>query len=321
LITEKKEKNELMTKYHDNPLLGGHCGQKRLLKKLKSAYRWRNMSRDVANYVRKCHKCKINKAKIKHREPMIITPTPQQAFDIVCIDTIGPFQKSNRGYSYAVTIQCELTKYIVIIPILNKEAVTVAKAIVGHFILIYGPMKEIRTDMGLEYKNELISNISKLLSIKHSISTAYHSQTIGGCERNHRVFNEYVRMYINESLTDWDTWTAYYGFCYNTTPSSYHNYTPFELVFGRNVNIPGTLMGSSIDPLYNLDAYDQEVRYRLQVAHKRAKEQLEKTKRERKVEYDVGTDELILQHGDLVTLTNENRSVCLSVVNKGILFS
>lgn len=73
-------------------------------------------------------------------------------------------------------------------------------------------MKEIRTDMGTEYKNQVFENLTKLLKIDHKISTAYHSQSIGGCERNHRVLNEYMRMYINESKTDWSTWSQYYAF-------------------------------------------------------------------------------------------------------------
>jgi hypothetical protein len=45
-------------------------------------------------------------------------------------------------------MECELTKYLVTVPIPNKEAKTVASAIFENFILVYGPMKEIRTDMG-----------------------------------------------------------------------------------------------------------------------------------------------------------------------------
>lgn len=307
IITSNAKKDELIEKFHNDPLYGGHCGQKRLLKKLKSSYTWKHMSRDVANFCKKCHKCQVNKATARHMEPFVLTPTPQKAFDIVCIDTIGPFQKSNLGNVYAVTIQCELTKYVVIQPIPNKEASTVAKAIFENFILIYGPMREIRTDLGTEYKNELFQNISKLLNISHNMSTAYHSQTIGGCERNHRVLNEFMRMYVNESGTDWDVWTRFFSFCYNTTPSTYHNYTPFELVFGRKVNIPENLTGSCVDPLYNIDAYDQEIRYRLQSAHKRAKEYLEKAKRSRKILCDRKSKDLLIKSGDLVLITNEGR--------------
>lgn len=84
----------------------------------------------------------------------MITHALQRAFDIICIDTIGHLPKSVQGNMYAVTIQCELSKYIVIIPITCKDAKPVARAIFENFVLMYGPMKEICTDMGNEYKTK-----------------------------------------------------------------------------------------------------------------------------------------------------------------------
>lgn len=307
LIKDNDEKLNLIKQFHDDPMLGGHCGQKRLLKKLRSFYLWKNMSRDIAKYVRQCHKCQVNKAAVKHIEPLTLTPTPQKAFDIVCIDTIGPLQKSNHNNCYAVTLQCELTKYIVILPIPNKEASTVARAIFEKFILVYGPIKEVRTDLGTEYKNKIFESLAKMLNTPHKTSTAYHSQSIGGCERNHRVLNEFMRMYIDQAHTDWDIWTNYYTFCYNTTPSTYHNYTPFELVFGKRADLPEIFNGSRVDPLYNLESYDQEFRFRLQLAQNKARDFLEKTKQKRKLYYDQQTSRLQISPGDFVLITNEDR--------------
>lgn len=306
IITNKNEKQKLIETFHENPVSGGHSGQKRLLKKLRLKYRWKGMSRDVANFIKSCELCQFNKKKVKHVEPMVITPTPQSAFDITAIDTIGPFLRSSQGNSYAVTIQCELSKYIVVIPIPNKEARTVAKAIVEHFILIYGNMKEIRTDLGTEYKNQIFEELTKLLKIEHKTSTPYHSQTIGCCERNHRVLNEYLRMYINEFKTDWDEWIKYYCYCYNTTPSSYHNYAPFELVFGKKPDL--SVSTNSIDPVYNIDLYYQEIRYRLQIAHNKCQKLIEKIKNERKSDYDKMASHIDLKKGDLIMISNENRS-------------
>lgn len=168
-------------------------------------------------------------------------------------------------------------------------------------------MREIRTDMGTEYKNQIFAKITELMKIEHKTSTAYHSQTIGGCERNHRVLNEYLRMYINDNHTDWEERIKYYAFCYNTTPSTYHSYTPFELVFGRKIPAPEEFTKNRLDPLYNIDSYEQELKYRLQVAHKRAREFLEKEKARRKQTHEDKVQPIDLHPGDLVMITNENR--------------
>lgn len=60
----------------------------------------------------------MNKRKLGHLEPI----TPQQAFGITSIDVIRPFSKTKNENVYAVSIQCELTKFVIIIPVPNKEA-------------------------------------------------------------------------------------------------------------------------------------------------------------------------------------------------------
>lgn len=109
-VTEKHEKDKLLQTYHDDHIRGGHCGQKRMYSRLRAQYFWKNMLRDIANYVNKCEKCMLNKPRVATREPMKITPTPQKPFDVVEIDTIGPFQKSFCKNEYAITLICDLTK-------------------------------------------------------------------------------------------------------------------------------------------------------------------------------------------------------------------
>jgi len=206
---DTKTKPELLEKFHNDPLFGGHCGQKRLLSKLKLQYFWTNMAKDVYKFVKNCKKCQTNKTFPKTREKLTLTKTPQTAFDLVSIDTIGPLMTSNHGNKYAVTIICDLTKYIVTISIPDNKANTVAKAIFENFILIYGPMKQILSDRGTEYVNNVVDKLCKLLKIPHVTSTSYHHRTLGTVERSHRTFNEYLRSYINNNRTDWDDWLSY----------------------------------------------------------------------------------------------------------------
>jgi len=155
------------------------------------------MTRDITKYIRKCPKWQKSKVTRKIKTPLTTTDTPTHAFDRDIVDTIGPLPKSENGNEYAVTLICDLTKYLVAIPIPNKNANTVAKAIFENFILKYGPMKTCITDMGTEYKNSIINDLCKYLKINNIASTALHHQTVGTDERSHRTFNEYIRSYIS----------------------------------------------------------------------------------------------------------------------------
>lgn len=112
---------------------------------------------------------------------MIITNTPNTAFDTVLIDAIGLLPRTKNGNEYAI----DLTKYLVAIPVTDKSAETVAKAIFESFILQYGPMKTFITDMGTEYKNALINDLCKYMKICNLLSTAHHHQTLGTVKRSH----------------------------------------------------------------------------------------------------------------------------------------
>lgn len=102
-----------MEKFHNDSLFGGHLGQKKLYAKLGNNYYWRRMTKDIAQFIEKCENCRDNKHKIYTKEPMVITDTPNKPFDVVIIDTIDPLTTSNRGNVYAVTMICDLTKYLV----------------------------------------------------------------------------------------------------------------------------------------------------------------------------------------------------------------
>lgn len=309
-ITDDREKLEIIQKFHDDPIMGGHCGFDRLLAKIKTHYFWKKMSKDTLKYTKTCHKCQVNKPKTKTIEPLTLTNTAQKPFDVVIIDTIGPMTKSTNNNVYAVTIICDLTKYLVTIPVPTKEAIVIARAIFNKFVLIYGPMAEIRTDMGTEYRNEIVKNLLQLIGTKHSMSTAYRHETVGSIERNHRIFNEYLRSYLNDNDSDWDEYLYYYTFCYNTTPSSCFNfkYTPYELIFSKISNIPDKIFNGKVDPIYNIDNFANEAKFRLQKTHLEAKKLIEKMKTQNKSNFDKKLNPISIEIGDKVLIEMGNRT-------------
>lgn len=308
IIYNNEEKTELIDKYHNDPMFGGHCGTKRLYYKMRSKYHWKYMTKDIAKFVKSCIKCQENKSLEKSKEKLSITPTPQKAFDIVQIDTIGPLPKSDQGNEYVVTIICELTKYLVTVPIPNKRATTIAKAIFENFILIYGPMKQITTDRGTEYLNSTITELCKLLGIGHNTSTAYHHRSLGTIERSHRTFNEYIRSYINEKRNDWDDYLNFFTYFFNTTPSTaIGGYCPFQLIFAKLPENFDFLCSDIIDPIYNIDAYEKEIKYRLQFANQRAQQIVKHNKLMRKINYDTKAKPQIVKPADLVLVERNPR--------------
>lgn len=306
-VATENEKTEIMTKYHNDELFGGHCGIKKLIAKITPHYYWKGMSRDITRFVKNCTSCKMAKPTNRNKEPMMLTKTPQKPFDIVEIDTIGPLPRTINGNVYAVTILCQLSKYLVTIPIIDKSAKEVARAIFTHFILIYGPMKRIQTDAGTEYKNELLAELCRLLKVDQKFATAYHHQTMGCVERNHRGFNEYIRIYLEGYMSDWDTYLGYFTFAYNIQKSSAlkEKYSPYELVFSKRPNVLKDILNGRIEPINNIENFVQEARFRLQTAHRTAVQLVEKLKCTNKKYYDKNSNPLVVKKGQLVKIAKE----------------
>lgn len=309
IITNPQEKKFLLEKFHNYQLIGGHPGKKRLYSKLRQFYTWKNMAKDVAVFVKSCEHCMLNKVKIGNREPLCLTKIPQKPFDKVVIDTIGPFEMSESGNLYGVTMICDLTKYVIAGSVPNKEAKTVAQAIMTNLVLIYGIPKEILTDLGTEYKNSVLDELTKLLKITQSFSTPHRHQTVGVIERNHRTFNEYLRIYLPSSGPTWDEFLKYFIFTYNTTPNVSFDlkYSPYELVFSKTPCVLDILKTNIIDPVYNIDNFAIETKFRLQLAHAHAQDLLLKSKLRNKVYYDKNADPMMVKPGDEVLIINDGR--------------
>lgn len=265
------------------------------------------MKYTIAKFIKACEFCKRNKINRKTKENSIITTTPAKAFDVISIDTVGPLPRTNKNNRYCITLQCDLTKFIIIIPVQNKESNTIARALVEDFILKYGNFLELRSDRGTEYCNEVFDQIGKILNFKQTFSTAYHPQSIGALERNHRCLNEYLRSFSNEHHDDWDDWVQFYAFVYNTTPHTDTEYTPFELVYGKKANLPQNLTKSIIQPVYNLEQYYSEMKFKLQKSHAIARTKLIEEKIDRTNKLNENTNPIHVTVNDLVYITNETR--------------
>lgn len=267
------------------------------------------MKNDIMNFVGKCVQCKINKVYRHTKEAEVITTTPSKPFEVISADTVGPLTKTNNGNRFILTLQCNLSKYVILIPVPTKEANVLAKAIVDNFILTFGSFLQLRTDQGSEYNNEVIEKICKHLEIKHTLSTAYHPQSIGALERNHRCLNEYLRSFTNAHQTDWDDWVKYYEFTFNTTPHTEHGYTPFELVFGQKAKLPQNIQHDvhKIEPIYNIEQYHNELKFKLQYTNQIARKNLIQNKEKRQMKNNEETNPINICPGDSVYLSNHNR--------------
>jgi len=236
---------------------------------------WLEWRKDMDIFIKNCGKCEAyhrgGPPKQALLKPMVFG-APSKRWSI---DLIGPFAVSD-GYKLVFTAIDVFTKFVVAVPIRNKEAPTVAKAIVERIFLPWGLGTQLLSDCGKVFENELLSEISRLLGVHKLKMSGYRPQTNGSIERWHRVFNAILAKVVSEQQTDWSSYVAYVVACYNATTHSATGYASFFLMTGRDPkwSVDLLLSGDENDDCTLLE-YVRDVRERLLTAHNLARVNLQ----------------------------------------------
>lgn len=304
-ISDKDNQRVILNDFHLLPT-SGHAGINRMYNTIKRYYFWPGLRNDIINYVKKCCKCQKQKHSIYTKEPMCITSTAGSAFEKIFMDIVGPLPKDDYNYSYILSLQCELTKYVEVYPLKTKGSVELARSFVNNFILRYGIPKQIGTDRGTEFLSNIFQEVCTLLNIKQLNSTAYHHQSIGALENSHKHLGAFLRIQTDNRAENWSDWLQFWSFSYNTMVHTETQYTPYELVFGKKCILPTNLKNIEIDPVYNYESYPKELKFRLQTAQKDAFQHLIESKNKRKLLYDEKINPITYKTGDLILVKNES---------------
>jgi hypothetical protein len=127
---------------------------------IKEYYQWPNMKKEVEEYVKKCAKCQLNKTlRLKRKAPMEMMTTARHPFEKCAPDIAGPMTETMLGNKHILTIQDDLSKFIVAIPIPQQDAETIAKEFVLNIVLKFGAPAQILTDQGSNFLSDLFKNV------------------------------------------------------------------------------------------------------------------------------------------------------------------
>lgn len=308
---ERQDVHKIISENHDT-ITSGHSGYFKTYERIKKKFFWRTMKKDIKRYIQGCDSCQRNKKLQKHpKAPLPITTTSTKAFEKIYLDIIEKYPITERGNSVALTIQDDLTKFSLAIPLPNHTAETVANALVYQFIIHYGVPQIIVTDCGREFMSQLLNNVAKLFKIKNVQTLPYRPQSKGALERVHSTFQDFVKHYVNQKhQQDWDLLLPLAAFSYNSSVHTATKYSPFELVFGQNPEIPAA--NAKPTPRYNYEDYTTSLKHRLYAAQQFAQQHIHDAKLRSKIQYDKNSREILYQPGDKVYLRIETTPIGLA---------
>lgn len=306
-IFDIDEIDSILKTYHTS-MLGGHFGFERMKNNIRKFFYWSSMTNDIKKFVRNCEICEKTKVHKHTKPPLQISSTATAPFEKIYMDLVGPISPmGSKGNLYVFTCSCDLTKYAIAVPMRDCSALTTAKAFVHGFVLKYGFPTEIVSDNGTNFVSELLKEVTKLLKVKHILTTPYHPQA-NQVERFHRNLANYMKAFVKSDTTHWDIYLDYATFAYNISVNSTTGYSPFELVYGHAIELPISITNNK-NIGYNYENYANEIRNKMRHCHELARENILKRKEANKEQYDrTHHSDITLKRNDLVLILKNKKN-------------
>jgi len=219
--------------YHGAPM-SGHRSYKRLLDMLLKKFWCKGLERTARRWCTACLVC----AKRKPRRRWGSTPpgilVSRHPWDLIAIDTVGPFPTSADGYRWILTIIDTFTRYPIAVPLRSLHADNIARALFDHVFSQHGCPRLMLSDNAATLCGEVVSSLCTLFGIRQIRTQPYSPNLNGFVERWHGYLSAALTALTRRDKSDWDKWISVVLYAYRTTTHTVTGYSPFQAVFGRD---------------------------------------------------------------------------------------
>ena len=283
LVVPKVYRTLVFKLAHSAPL-AGHQGKSRTLSRIQKHFFWPGMVAEVNRWTASCDICQRTSDKGRVRPaPMVPLPVIGEPFARCAIDLVGPIiPASAGGYRYILVLTDFATKWPEAVPLKSISTEAVADALLGIFTRL-GVPKEVLSDKGSQFTGNLMKEVFRLMSIKGLHTTPYHPQTNGACERLNGTLKKMLKKVSAEQPHLWHRYINPLLFAYREVEHKSTGYSPFYLVYGRQVRGPLHILKETLEGKGPQDAeqkttyqYVLEMRERLAQTYALAQEELRK---------------------------------------------
>ncbi|KAA0032070.1 pol protein [Cucumis melo var. makuwa] len=239
VLEDSAVKIELLTEAHSSSFTM-HPGSMKMYQDLKNVYWWRNMKREVTDFVSRCLVCQQVKAP-RQRPTGLLQPlsVPGWKWESVSMDFITGLPKTLKGYIVIWVVIDRLTKSVHFVP--GKSTYTASKW--GQFYMteivrLHGVPVSIISDRDARFTSKFWKGLQLALGTRLDFSTAFHPQTDGQTERLNQVLEDMLRACVLEFSGSWDSHLHLMQFVYNNSYQATISMAPFEALYGKCCGSP-----------------------------------------------------------------------------------
>ncbi|KAL0539863.1 hypothetical protein IC582_024084 [Cucumis melo] len=286
-------KTELLSEAHSSPF-SMHPGSTKMYQDLKRVYWWRNMKREVAEFVSRCLVCQQVKAP-RQKPTGLLQPLsiPEWKWENVSMDFITGLPRTLRGFTMIWVVVDRLTKSAHFVP--GKSTYTASKwaqLYMSEIVRLHGVPVSIVSDRDARFTSKFWKGLQTAMGTRLDFSTTFHPQTDGQTERLNQVLEDMLRACALEFPGSWDSHLHLMEFAYNNSYQATIGMAPFEALYGKCCRSPvcwgevgeQRLMGPEL--VQSTNEAIQKIRSRMHTAQSRQKSYADVRRKD--LEFEVG---------------------------------
>ena len=241
-------REKILLEYH-NGKIGGHLGAEKTARRILQDWYWPGVYDAVDRWCSMCDLCRGEKG------PSAVsgwarTELYSRPFRVIQFDTVNctPADKEKdpppHGMQYILTAICCFSRWVWLVPIPDKSAETVGRALLERVILDTAMFPTVlRSDRAKEFTGSVIAYINSQLEIRHVLGSSYHPQSQGVVERMHRTMKAIGQALAEKELMNWPAMLPYAQCVLRILPlKSLSNRSPYEVVTGLRPRLPSAML-------------------------------------------------------------------------------
>ena len=239
----------------------------------------------------------------------------------MAVDLIGPIHPpSEKGNRFILTMMDYATRYPEAKALKYIDSKSVGESLVQMFCRV-GVPREILSDMGKQFTSDIMKEVSRLLSVKQLTTTPYNPACNGLVERFNGTLKTMLKKLCAEKPKQWDRYIDPLLFAYREAPQDSLGFSPFELLYGRTVRGPLSILKelwtkeNQTEEVRTTYEYVVDLRNRLEETLQLAQEELMKNRSRYKFYADRKRKNKDLQPGMkvLVLLPTDNNKLLMQL--------
>ena len=234
---------------------------------------------------------------------LLCSTVVERPFQIVGVDVME-LPKTEQGNKYMIVFQDFATKWPMVFPAPDQQAIRIVKLLTEHIVPFFGVPEALLSDRETKLLSHLMLDVCKLLGIKKLNTTAYHPQCDGMVERFNRTLKTMIRKHVTDFGKQWDQYLPGLLWAYRNTPHESTGEKPSYLLFGIDCRSPteACLMPPNGLRPVDIEDYREELTLSLSSARITTAESVQKAQSRYKAQYDRKSTNRSYKPGDWILI-------------------